>query len=96
MKRFLAVFCFSLMGGSAHMEFAYPWQLLFQDPATPVMEGIIYLHHDSQASFINQRPFAHPGGSRCFFFTNNEPVCRFVTEASFKSDRERLADEGAG
>lgn len=43
---FLAVFCLSLISGSVHMEFAYPRQLLFQDPATPVMEGIIYLHHD--------------------------------------------------
>ena len=23
-----------------------PWQLGFQDPATPVMQGIIDLHHD--------------------------------------------------
>lgn len=23
-----------------------PWQCTFQDPATPVMEGIIDLHHD--------------------------------------------------
>jgi cytochrome c oxidase subunit 2 len=23
-----------------------PWQISFQDPATPVMEGIINLHHD--------------------------------------------------
>jgi cytochrome c oxidase subunit 2 len=30
----------------AHLDFAYPWQCLFQDPATPVMEGIISLHHD--------------------------------------------------
>lgn len=28
------------------MDYAEPWQLLFQDPATPVMEGIINLHHD--------------------------------------------------
>lgn len=27
-------------------DYAYPWQILFQDPATPVMEGIIVLHHD--------------------------------------------------
>jgi cytochrome c oxidase subunit 2 len=27
-------------------DYAYPWQVLFQDPATPVMEGIIVLHHD--------------------------------------------------
>jgi len=23
-----------------------PWQLYFQDPASPIMEGIINLHHD--------------------------------------------------
>jgi cytochrome c oxidase subunit 2 len=28
------------------MDYADPWQLLFQDPATPIMEGIINLHHD--------------------------------------------------
>jgi cytochrome c oxidase subunit 2 len=28
------------------MDYAYPYQISFQDPATPVMEGIITLHHD--------------------------------------------------
>ena len=28
------------------MEAAEPWQLSFQDPATPTMEGIINFHHD--------------------------------------------------
>lgn len=27
-------------------EYAVPWQKTFQDPASPVMEGIINLHHD--------------------------------------------------
>ena len=27
-------------------DIAEPWQLGFQDPATPIMEGIINLHHD--------------------------------------------------
>jgi cytochrome c oxidase subunit 2 len=27
-------------------DYAYPWQVSFQDPAAPVMEGIIVLHHD--------------------------------------------------
>ena len=31
---------------SSHTEAAVPWQISFQDPATPVMEGIINLHHD--------------------------------------------------
>jgi len=25
---------------------AEPWQMLFQDPATPLMEGIVFFHHD--------------------------------------------------
>jgi cytochrome c oxidase subunit 2 len=28
------------------LDSASPWQTFFQDPATPVMEGIINLHHD--------------------------------------------------
>jgi len=27
-------------------DYSYPWQISFQDPATPIMEGIISLHHD--------------------------------------------------
>jgi cytochrome c oxidase subunit 2 len=27
-------------------DYPTPWQLGFQDPATPVMEGIVDLHHD--------------------------------------------------
>ena len=30
----------------AYSDYAHPWQISFQDPATPVMEGIIALHHD--------------------------------------------------
>ena len=28
------------------LDYAHPWQVSFQDPATPIMEGIIALHHD--------------------------------------------------
>ena len=28
------------------------WQILFQDSATPVMEGIINLHHDLMLEFF--------------------------------------------
>lgn len=31
---------------TAHCDAAQPWQLSFQDAATPVMQGIIDLHHD--------------------------------------------------
>ena len=30
----------------AYCESAVPWQLGFQDPATPIMEGIVTLHHE--------------------------------------------------
>lgn len=30
----------------SYCDTAEPWQLGFQDPATPIMEGIINLHHD--------------------------------------------------
>lgn len=29
-----------------YLDYAHPWEISFQDPATPVMEGIIALHHD--------------------------------------------------
>nr|BBF98325.1 cytochrome c oxidase subunit 2 [Goniomonas avonlea] len=29
-----------------YADYAESWQMLFQDPATPIMEGIICLHHD--------------------------------------------------
>jgi cytochrome c oxidase subunit 2 len=28
------------------LDSSSPWQTFFQDPATPIMEGIINLHHD--------------------------------------------------
>nr|QGN73969.1 cytochrome c oxidase subunit 2 [Prasinococcus sp. CCMP1194] len=31
---------------SVYCDAATPWQFGFQDPATPVMQGIIHLHHD--------------------------------------------------
>lgn len=30
----------------SYLDIAESWQLGFQDPATPVMEGIINFHHD--------------------------------------------------
>ena len=34
------------MGSYAYTDAALPWQLSFQDPATPIMEGIIRFHTD--------------------------------------------------
>nr|WOA02285.1 cytochrome c oxidase subunit II [Gloiopeltis furcata] len=39
-------FLFSFFSNVAMADAAENWQLGFQDPATPIMEGIINLHHD--------------------------------------------------
>ena len=36
----------------AYCESAVPWQLGFQDPATPIMEGIVTLHHEVMAIIV--------------------------------------------
>jgi len=39
--------CFSVFNSPrTFCDYAEPWQLGFQDPATPVMEGVISLHND--------------------------------------------------
>nr|YP_009672654.1 cytochrome c oxidase subunit 2 [Dictyopteris divaricata]QDB64139.1 cytochrome c oxidase subunit 2 [Dictyopteris divaricata] len=44
--RFVVVVCVSFCPVCVvHMDAAHPWQLGFQDPATPVMEGIIYFNN---------------------------------------------------
>ena len=37
---------YSIQSNPGLLDYAHPWQISFQDPATPVMEGIIALHHD--------------------------------------------------
>jgi cytochrome c oxidase subunit 2 len=39
-------FIFTLFNTVTYLDSAEPWQMGFQDPATPTMEGIINLHHD--------------------------------------------------
>ncbi len=39
-------FFFYLSVSPSLLDYAHNWQISFQDPATPVMEGIIALHHD--------------------------------------------------
>jgi len=40
------LYIYSIKLNPGFLDYAYPWQISFQDPATPVMEGIIALHHD--------------------------------------------------
>ena len=48
MQYILYVFTTLIILGNnvSFMDYAHPYQVSFQDPATPVMEGIISLHHD--------------------------------------------------
>jgi cytochrome c oxidase subunit 2 len=41
-----SVYTTYIVQDSVKADYAEPWQCLFQDPATPIMEGIINLHHD--------------------------------------------------
>ena len=43
---FILIISFYIAKAPAFCDYAYPWQISFQDPGTPVMEGIIVLHHD--------------------------------------------------
>lgn len=60
----------------AHCDYATPWQRLFQDPATPVREGIINLHHDIRFVIIVVGVLVSWRLFRCLrLFTNNpEPT----------------------
>ena len=40
------IFSFSFLTISVNCDSPEAWQMSFQDPATPLMEGIINLHHD--------------------------------------------------
>ena len=45
MSKFLMI-NFLFLSCSKFLDSSTAWQLMFQDPATPIMEGIINLHHD--------------------------------------------------
>lgn len=49
---------------------AVPWQMGFQDPATPVMEGIINFHHDLFFFLVLIVVFVSWILGRCIFFYN--------------------------
>lgn len=36
----------TLLGTPIYCDSATPWQINFQDSASPIMEGIVNLHHD--------------------------------------------------
>jgi cytochrome c oxidase subunit 2 len=46
MARIYTLFPFAYFFNISFTDYAHPYQVSFQDPASPVMEGIITLHHD--------------------------------------------------
>lgn len=46
MNKIILIFYLFCSSFESFCDIAEPWQLGFQDPATPIMEGIINLHHD--------------------------------------------------
>lgn len=51
---------------------AEPWQIGFQDPATPVMEGIINFHHDLAFFLVLIVVFVSYILARCLYFFNED------------------------
>lgn len=60
------------------------WQILFQDPATPVMQGIIDLHHDIVFFMIVVLVFVLWMGTRTLhhFASTNNPVPEKITHGT--------------
>ena len=56
-SEFLSNLPISFLGNVAQMDAAEPWQLSFQDPATPIAEGIITFHHDLMFFYYNHYGF---------------------------------------
>jgi len=53
-----------------YADAAGPWQLGFQDPATPIMEGIINFHNDLMFFLVALAIFVSVLLARCLYFFN--------------------------
>nr|YP_009092432.1 cytochrome c oxidase subunit 2 [Gloeochaete wittrockiana]AIM52018.1 cytochrome c oxidase subunit 2 [Gloeochaete wittrockiana] len=62
-----------------------PWQMLFQDSATPIMEGIINLHHDLMFFLILILVFVMwvLGRTLWFFYYKRNPIPSSVVHGTF-------------
>ena len=61
-----------LFSKQSFMESAEPWQLTFQEPATPVMEGIISFHNDIMGYLVAVGLFVMWLLFRCISFYNEK------------------------
>jgi len=64
------------------LDYAHNWEISFQDPASPIMEGIIALHHDimfilsiigffvTWLLYITNNLYFHKNNFYYFYFSN--------------------------
>ena len=61
---------YNLFLNEIYADAAVPWQLNFQDPATPVMEGILNFHNDLMFFIVMLAVFVTFLLARCLYFFN--------------------------
>jgi cytochrome c oxidase subunit 2 len=73
---FISIFYFIFPTKIANMDAASNWQIGFQDPATPYMEGIINFHHNIMFFLVGVVIFVSWLLVRCIFLysTKNHPT----------------------
>jgi len=78
----------------AHADAARPWQMSFQDPATPTMEGIINFHHDLMFFIVAISVFVMWLLFRCIYLYSTEEVYVVPKDGEGKIAEAKLLSEG--
>jgi cytochrome c oxidase subunit 2 len=78
----------------AHSDAAKPWQLGFQDPATPTMEGIINFHHDLMFFIVAISVFVMWLLFRCIHLYSTEETYVVPQDGEGKIAEARVLSEG--
>jgi len=78
----------------AHSDAAKPWQLGFQDPATPTMEGIINFHHDLMFFIVAISVFVMWLLFRCIYLYSTEETRVVPQDGEGKIADARALSEG--
>jgi len=78
----------------AHSDAAKPWQLGFQDPATPTMEGIINFHHDLMFFIVAISVFVMWLLFRCIYLYSTEEAYVAPTDGEGKIAEAKVLSEG--
>ena len=76
---------FNFCNTTTFSDYSEPWQISFQDPATPVMEGIINFHHDLMFFLIAILIGVFWIGVRSvtFFNVTNHPIPKKFVHGTF-------------